>query len=57
MTSEGSTLPRVAWPRVRMRNMVITMVVSTTSVAPKERAISLRMEEWNNIGSKGNQRL
>ena len=30
--------------------MVITMVTSTTSVAPKLRASSLRIEEWNNIG-------
>ena len=29
--------------------MVITMVTSTTRVAPKLRASSLRMEEWNNI--------
>jgi hypothetical protein len=29
--------------------MVITTVTSTTSVAPKLRASSLRMEEWNNI--------
>ena len=31
--------------------MVITMVTSTTSVAPKLRASSLRREEWNNIGA------
>ncbi|MFZ3117778.1 MAG: hypothetical protein WA159_05605, partial [Variovorax sp.] len=29
--------------------MVITMVISTTSVAPKLRDSSLRKEEWNNI--------
>jgi hypothetical protein len=29
--------------------MVSTMVNSTTSEAPKLRASSLRMEEWNNI--------
>jgi hypothetical protein len=29
-------------------------VTSTTSVAPKLRASSLRMVEWNNIGQKEN---
>ena len=29
--------------------MVITMVISTTRVAPKLRANSLRIEDWNNI--------
>lgn len=29
--------------------MVITMVAKTTTVAPKLRAKSFRMEEWNNI--------
>jgi hypothetical protein len=33
--------------------MVMMMVASTTTVAPKDRAISLRMEEWNNIGQRG----
>ena len=51
-TSEGLTLPRLAWPKVRIRMMVITMVTNTTSVAPKFRARSLRKEEWNNIGGK-----
>jgi hypothetical protein len=32
--------------------MVITTVTRTTKVAPKLRASSLRMEEWNNIGTK-----
>ncbi|EKD97567.1 MAG: hypothetical protein ACD_23C00859G0001 [uncultured bacterium] len=32
--------------------MVMTTVTSTTSVAPKLRASSLRMDESNNIGSK-----
>jgi hypothetical protein len=31
--------------------MVITTVTSTTSVAPKLRANSLRIDESNNIGS------
>jgi hypothetical protein len=34
--------------------MVITMVTKTTSVAPKVRASSLRMDEWNNIGNEEN---
>jgi len=54
ITSDGLTLPREAWPRVRMSIMVITTVTSTTSVAPKLRASSLRMDESNNIGSKEN---
>ena len=41
--------PRDAWPRVRISTMVMTMVTSTTSVAPKLRASSLRIEDWNNI--------
>jgi hypothetical protein len=41
-------------PRVRISIMVITTVTSTTSVAPKLRASSLRMDESNNIGSKEN---
>jgi len=34
---------------VRIRMMVITMVIKTTSVAPKLRASSLRIEDWNNM--------
>jgi hypothetical protein len=49
MTSCGLMKPREAWPRVRIKTMVITMVTSTTSVAPKLRASSLRIEDWNNI--------
>ena len=51
ITSEGLTLPRAAWPRVRMSIMVMTTVTSTTRVAPKLRASSLRMDESNNIGA------
>ena len=54
MTSEGLTLPREACPRVRISIMVMTTVTSTTSVAPKLRASSLRIDESNNIGSKEN---
>ena len=54
MTSEGLTLPRDAWPSVRMSIMVMTTVMSTTKVAPKLRAISLRMDESNNIAFKEN---
>ena len=54
MTSAGSTLPREARPTVRISNMVMTIVASTTAVALKVRDISLRMEEWNNID--GNER-
>ena len=50
MISAGSTLPRAARLSVRMSYMVITIVASTTTVAPNVRAISLRSEEWNNIG-------
>ena len=50
MTSDGLTLPLDACPRVRMSIMVMTTVTSTTSVAPKLRASSLRMDESNNIG-------
>ena len=49
MTSWGLTKPREAWPSVRISTIVITMVISTTSVAPKLRANSLRIEDWNNI--------
>src|SRR5687768_6042090 len=49
MISCGLTLPRDAWLSVRIRVIVITMVTSTTSVAPKLRASSLRTVEWNNI--------
>ena len=37
-----------------MSIMVMTTVTSTTRVAPKLRASSLRMDESNNIGSKEN---
>ena len=59
ITSEGLTLPREAWPRVRISIMVMTTVTSTTRVAPKLRASSLRMDESNNIGSneKGHYEL
>jgi hypothetical protein len=49
MTSEGLTEPLVACPKVRIKIMVITMVANTTTVAPKLRAKSFWMEEWNNI--------
>src|SRR3978361_1364149 len=49
MMSCGFTLPRVARLRVRINVIVITMVTSTTRVAPKLRPSSLRREEWNNI--------
>src|SRR5450830_508173 len=49
ITSDGLTAPREAWPRVRISIMVMTTVASTTSVAPKLRASSLRRVEWNNI--------
>jgi len=49
ITSEGLTDPRVACPKVRIKMMVITIVAKTTTVAPKLRAKSFRMEEWNNI--------
>ena len=42
-------LPRDASPSERINIMVMTTVTSTTRVAPKLRASSLRMEEWNNI--------
>ena len=54
MTSEGLTEPLDAWPSVRISIMVMMTVTSTTSVAPKLRASSLRMVEWNNIGQKEN---
>lgn len=40
MTSEGFTEPLVAWPKVRIKIMVITIVARTTTVAPKLRAKS-----------------
>jgi hypothetical protein len=49
MTSEGLTDPLLACPNVLMRIIVITIVASTTTVAPKLRDKSFRMEEWNNI--------
>src|SRR4051812_11927756 len=56
ITSCGLTDPRLAWPSVRIRVMVMTIVTSTTRVAPKLRASSLRRDEWNNIGAVGNKR-
>jgi hypothetical protein len=47
-------VPRDASPTVRISVMVITTVTNTTSVAPKVRASSLRMEEWNNMATKEN---
>ena len=52
ITSWGLIKPREAWPSVRISTMVITMVTSTTRVAPKLRASSLRIEDWNNMGRK-----
>ena len=49
ITSCGLIKPRDAWPKVRISTMVITMVTKTTTVAPKLRASSLRIEDWNNI--------
>ena len=49
MTSEGLTLPRTACPSVRISIMVMTTVTSTTRVAPKPRANSLRIDESNNM--------
>src|SRR5205085_3098935 len=45
------TVPLVARLSVRTSVIVITIVTSTTSVAPKLRASSLRKVEWNNIGA------
>jgi hypothetical protein len=42
-------VPRDASPSVRISVMVITTVAKTTRVAPKLRASSLRIEEWNNM--------
>src|SRR6185369_17581206 len=56
ITSCGFTKPRVAWLSVRISVIVITMVTSTTRLAPKLRASSLRREEWNNIGAIGSKR-
>jgi hypothetical protein len=47
--------PRVASLKVRISVIVVTTVTSTTSVAPKVRASSLRMDEWNNMET--NERL
>ncbi len=55
MISCGSTLPLEAAPKVRMSSMVSTMVNRITSVAPKLRASSLRMDEWNNIDWRQNE--
>src|SRR6185369_16855556 len=57
MTSCGFTLPRVAWLSVRISVIVMTMVTSTTRLAPQLRASSLRREEWNNIGAIEKQRI
>src|SRR3569832_2163738 len=50
--SSGLTVPLLARLSVRISVIVITMVTSTTSVAPKLRASSLRREEWNSIGAR-----
>src|SRR3569832_2929099 len=47
--SSGLTAPRLARLSVRTSVIVITIVTSTTRVAPKLRASSLRKDEWNNI--------
>ena len=57
ITSEGLTLPLLAWPKVRIRMIVMTMVTKISSVAPKLRARSLRKAEWNNIGKTGKPEL
>ena len=49
ITSVGLNMPRVASPSVRITVVVITTVIRITKVAPKVRASSLRMEEWNNM--------
>ena len=49
MISDGFTCPAEAWPSVRISIIVITMVTSTTKVAPKLRPSSLRKDESNNI--------
>jgi hypothetical protein len=55
ITSLGLKLPREASPKVRISTVVTTTVTSTTRVAPKLRASSLRSEEWNNIEAKENR--
>ena len=54
ITSDGLKLPRETCPKVRIRVMVMTIVDSTTRVAPKLRANSFRIEEWNNIDADFN---
>ena len=54
-TSAGLNTPRVASLKVRISVIVVTTVTSTTRVAPKVRASSLRMDEWNNMET--NERL
>ena len=39
------------FPNIDLPVVVITTVIRITKVAPKVRASSLRMEEWNNIQS------
>lgn len=56
-TSEGLITPLAAWPSMRMSIMVMTTVTSTSNVAPKLRASSLRIDESNNIGFKGKRGL
>jgi hypothetical protein len=42
--SVGLTLPAEAWPKIRIKIIVITIVTNTTKVAPKLRANSLRSD-------------
>jgi hypothetical protein len=51
-TSEGLTLPRLAWPKVRINVMVIKIEIKTTKLDQKLRPRSLRNEEWNNMAAK-----
>ena len=51
-TSVGLNVPRDASPTRRISVMVMTTVTNTTRVAPKLRASSFRMEEWNNMAAK-----
>ena len=45
LTYEGLTLPLEACPRVRISIIVTTMVINMTTVAPKLRDNSLRMDD------------
>ena len=57
ITSEGLKTPRVASLKVRITVVVMTTVTRINKVAPKVRASSLRMEEWNNMGAIGKVQL